>query len=307
MENMDEYYRLKYYKYKTKFLEKNNKINKEKHHKNLNHIIFSGGSKLKSNRLFSIEDEIHFWGQQMMEHALFLHLGLEDTNETNYKAEALKVHNKWKNFMNDNFKSNPQVITLSSQDVAKINIDLNKVKQLIDLTEKFNARVINVLKSGKWIGWIFISLAEHMQKETNYFNRKVFGPDLSKEEEIEFINTHHGEEMGATAQLIDPSEEKVIKIVQSYAHKSMSEINFNTPFPKKWTKEDEKILKEHHPTDQVTLLVLSIRYGKELIQFAQDTGHKIDANQLKSVISPVLANHVLREFERFTQTLERLK
>jgi len=85
------------------------------------------------------------------------------------------------------------------------------------------------------------------------------------------------------------------------------EVKPNDPFPKEWTPVDEAALKGLKPTEQTALIFISIRYGEELIQFAEDTGHKINSGELKSIISPVLANHALREFIRFTETLKLIK
>ena len=61
---------------------------------------------------------------------------------------------------------------------------------------------------------------------TEEFNQKF--PD-SKEysivEEINFINLHHTEELAATAQFIDPSEQKIIDTVRAYALKYINRLN----------------------------------------------------------------------------------
>ena len=277
----------KYRKYKKKYLDLRNDLHKLQH----------GGNDV----LFPIEDEIHFWGRQMTEHLLFLHLGLEVTD---LKNEALQIHNLWKKFMEQNFwikgvESELDLIVLSKNDLAKIgNIDTNKVLELINSTEKYQQKVINILKTNEWIGWIFTSLAEHMQKETEYFKRKISGPKYNADEEIKFINQHHGEEMGATAQFIDPAPENnmAIEKARSYATKTM----------KNWSKRDLEILQGLDITEKATLLKISIKYSTELTKFAKETGMKIDHKQFKSIISPILAHHVYREFDRFTKTLEML-
>lgn len=316
----------KYLKYKKKYTDLKN-LKNQLHHQ-------SGGLNLDTN--FSIQDEIHFWGRQMAEHTFFLYLGLEDVKVENVKVENIKpglkgsafeLLAKWKHFMNQNFydkgiKINNETIFLTPEDITKVgNIDtneLNKLNELINDTSKFNGEVISVLNSGQWIGWIFPSLVEHMQIETDYFRRKVNGPEYKPEEEIKFINDHHGGEMGVAAQLIDPNpaQQKIIDIVRSYALKTMAELKAGTSltgadaagekFPRQWTKADENILKGLSPGEQATLLYLSIRYSQELTDFAKDTGDKIESNQLKSIISPVLAHHVHREFARFTERLNLL-
>ena len=46
----------------------------------------------------TIKDEVHFWGKQLTEHALFLHFGIEDEK---LKGRGLKIHLKWKDFMDN--------------------------------------------------------------------------------------------------------------------------------------------------------------------------------------------------------------
>ena len=157
-----------------------------------------------------------------------------------------------------------------------------------------------------------------MLQEAKYFNRKVNGPAFTISEEIKYSNHHHSTEMGATAQLIDPddSQQAIIDVVRSYALKKMSVLRTTGsltgvesagPFPRVWTAEEEAVLKGLKPTEETNLLMLSIRFSSELSDFAEQTGQKIEKNELKSIISPALAHHVHREFIRFTETLTQLQ
>lgn len=260
-----DYYQ-EYLKYRNKFENLLHQVNKKEVDKNI----------------FPINDEIQFWSKQLMEHQLFLFLGLEDMPDFNLKSKAYEIYSEWKDFIKN----------------ISENIDIKKVNELINKTSDFTRTVISELSEGKWIGWIFPSLARHMLEESEYFSRKINGPLFTTMEEIEYINKHNGEELAVTAQLIDPNREqqKVIDIVRSYANQ--------TKISSKWSEKDEKILRNLESTDLASYLMISIRYGKEIIQLAQDTGKKIASRELKSIISPILAEHGLREFERFTKTLE---
>ena len=268
---------------------------------------------------FPTADEIHFWGRQLMEHAFFLYLGLVNPKLKDQSKENYKL---WEKFMKKNFWDRgivAQLTTIMITDQHAYNdnmVDIGETIVLVDKTISFVDHVVQVLNHGEWSGWIFPSLAKHMLKETNYFKAKLTG-SISTDDEIKFINDHHSEEMGTTAQLIDPAPEQqpIIDIARSYVLKCMSKIKSGISltdakshnFPKEWTQQDEDLLKQMHPTDQATLLRLSIKFSRELTEFADDTGKKIESGQLKSVISPVLAHHVHREFARFTQRLEMLQ
>jgi hypothetical protein len=301
----------KYLKYKNKYSEL----------KNFKKIKQRGGA---NGTNFPVTDEIHFWSRQMMEHALFLFLGLEDNDNRQLKNQAFELHQKWKFFMDQNFYDKGITVTmetvfLTADDLKKIgeSMSLGAVNDLLKETIRFKSNVIQVLESGKWIGWIYPSLAKHMLQEAEYFDRKINGPAYTVIEEINFSNFHHSGELGVTAQLIDPdpSQQAIIETVRSYALKKMSILRATgsltglesaLPFPKEWTPEEEAILQGLRPSEETNLLMLSLRFSEEVTQFADETGQKIEKNELQSVISPILAHHVHREFVRFTETLKQL-
>lgn len=266
--------------------------------------------------LYPVIDEIFFWSRQMKEHMLFLHLGLENTNNNNtFKAACYEMYKKWDKFISNVFpakKINADTLTLSLESLNKLGdkIPHREVNKLIEATIKLKSEIVQVLKEGKWIGWIYPSLIEHMIEEAIYFSRKINGPRYSLDEEMKYISHHHDGELSVTAQLIDPcpEQQKIIAIVRSYVNKRMSTIGDKADgFPKNWSKHEEAMLLGLNPTEETNLLMLSIRFGKELVEFSGATGDKIDSKELKSIISPILAQHVHREFERFTDTLERLQ
>jgi hypothetical protein len=299
----------KYRKYKSKY------VNLKKSKKQ-----YGGASSTK----FPVVDEIHFWGRQMMEHAFFLYLGLE--NES-LKSDAHKLYQKWENFMDKMFYTKINVakdtVFLTEQNLVKLKQELveqalvDETKALINETSAFKENVIKILGEGEWIGWIYPSLAKHMLQETEYFYKKINGQNFTTIEEISFSNNHHSGELAVTAQLIDPNpdQQPIIDIVRSYALKKMSTLKTtgsatglesSQTFPKTWTPEEEAVLQGSRPGEETNLLILSLRFSEELAEFAKDTGDKIKDKKLESVISPVLANHVHREFVRFTETLRRL-
>jgi len=284
----------KYIKYKHKYLHIKNQI---------------GGHTKK----FSIEDEIFFWARQMMEHALFLYLGLED-DKNKLKNEALELNKEWENFLNDKFpfiKINeiPEKVFLTQDDESKIHIkgSLDMVNNLIGKTIKFKTNVDNMLKSGKWIGWIYPSLIQHMLDEANYFKKKINGDEYTIDNEIEFINHHHEGELSVTAQLIDPDPEqqKIIDKVKSYV-KDLSDLQHD-PSNIRYLSIKKELFKNLNPTERTNMLMISLIFSRELTNFAKETGEKIKNNKLKSIISPILANHIYREFVRFTETLRYLE
>ena len=279
----------KYLKYKKKYLElRQNSLRR-----------MEGGG----NGIFPIEDEIFFWSRQITEHMLLLFLGLEDPTQE-LKQQAFQLYRQWMAYLKTNFldkgiEAKPDLVVLAPDNLKLIGqLDTNEILELINQTEEYQTRLLSILGRNEWIGWIFPTLLMHMQKETIYFKRKLIGPPFTPEEEIAFINTHNGEEIGATGQLIDPAPENtaLIQKAHAYASKTMPE----------WSEADKKILQGMDVTEQATLLRVSLKYSKELTDMAAETGMKIDARQIKTIISPVLAKHIYREFARFTLTLQAL-
>ena len=164
---------------------------------------------------------------------------------------------------------------------------------------EFKSSVSFRLIKGEWIGWIYPALIEHMISEANYFKRKLDGSDFTPEEEINYINHHHGEELGATEKLIDPTEKEDSDLVRSYARKEMID----------WSDADKQVLEhtDFDPQNKTRILELSIKYGNEVIALSENTKHKLDNNQLKSIILPMLAVHAHREYLRFTERLRQLQ
>jgi hypothetical protein len=277
----------------------------------------SGGN----NGKFHIIDEIYFWTHQMREHALFLHSGLD---RDDLKKFAWNLHVEWKNFMVNNFadkgiKHNDHKIYLTDEEINIVeSVDFNEVNKHIKITKDFLNNIITILNKGEWIGWIFLALAEHMLHETEYFEKKINNSIFTVQNEIDFINDHNSSEMAVTAQLINPSQDQqhIIDLIRSYAlvsmssleaGKSLTDLDRRLPFPKIWTKEEEAIIKKLQISDDFNMLFLAIKYSDELAQFVEDSGKKIEANELKTLISPILGNHVHRELVRFTDTLKRLQ
>lgn len=131
-------------------------------------------------------DEINFWSRQLSEHALFLHLGLE---EEPFKKQGQEIHNKFENYRKN----------LTPANMAEI---LPLAKELRD----YKVQVLTTLNSGKWIGWIFPLFARHIILELDYFVDKLNGIKYSDRDEVAFWNVINGEHAGFAAHLLDPSE-----------------------------------------------------------------------------------------------------
>jgi hypothetical protein len=222
--------------------------------------------KIKTTKEIA-SDEIDFWARQMSEHALFFHLGFEDAQ---LKQEALDIHKKLEQFRTD-FNESPQDMAL-----------MNTLLPLLQEERAFQIKCLKVLDEGKWIGWIFPLFINHTTLELDYLTDKLNAIKYSPEDEIVFWNRINSEHASFAAHLLDPSERELFLKADKLSMK------FNK-IPK---SENEMMLN------------LSLKASKELDAFnktARSAGKKV-----KSVIHPVLLDHVIREGERSIKTLKSL-
>lgn len=245
-------------------------------------------------------DEIHFWGRQLTEHAFFLKIGIQDGQ---LRQEASELQDLWLNYMNTTFINkgiDSDKIFLDEKDFGILGkIDINEANKILEKTLEFNRKIVAILNEDKeWIGWIFPALAQHMLEEAEYFDRKLNGSPFSTKEEIDIAKRHHMTELAGTSHLLDPSPENeaLFKKIIDLSQQNMKVAN--------WSEADIKELKGIGSNDLNNLLLLSIKYGQEIIKFSEETGAKIDSRQLKSIISPIMAHHNDREFKRLTAVLE---
>lgn len=212
------------------------------------------------------QDEINFWSQQMSEHALFLHLGLE---EPRLKAMALKLHKEFEKFI-EKFRT------------TKSNLDA--ILPLTKNLRAFKVKVLETLNTGKWIGWIFPLFAQHIILELDYFVDKLNGIPYSAHDEAVFWNTINGEHAGFEAHLLDPTERKLSERAD----------NFSKQFAQIVKSEEEMFLQ------------ISLKSARELNGYQKTLQRGIQGNTIRSVIHPVLIDHVIREDQRSIKTLSSL-
>ncbi len=212
-------------------------------------------------------DEVNFWARQMSEHALFLHLGIE---EPTLKKQGLALHKRFEAFRKA-LKQNPRIIGA-----------------ILPLTKKLRAykmQVLKTLNSGQWIGWIFPLFARHIILELDYFVDKLNGIPYSDRDEITFWNIINGEHAGFAAHLLDPSERELFTKGEDLSQKF------------------ENIVK----SEKEMMLQISLKAAKALDAYNKTAREAAGKNQLRSVIHPVLLNHVIREGQRSIKTLNSLQ
>jgi|GEM_PF-6832209 len=208
-------------------------------------------------------NEIDFWVRQLSEHALFLHLGLEDKK---LKKEALRLHTKFEHFRRK-FNEEHRDIHL-----------MNSVLPLIEKEREFKVQVLNRLESGEWLGWLFPLFVNHTILELDYLVDKLNGVSYGFQEELQFWNRINSEHALFASHLLDPKERTLMLAADAAAQK------FNQT-----------------GGEYNTMLQLSLRASKELDAFNKEA--RAAGKNVQSVIHPVLLDHVIREGERSIVTL----
>lgn len=151
-------------------------------------------------------DEVSFWSRQLSEHALFLHLGMEDEA---FKKRGLVIHKKFEAFRKNMNKEN-----------------LNEILPLVKELRAYKMNIIKTLDAGKWVGWIFPSFARHITQELDYFIDKLNAVPYSTEDEVTFWNHINSDHAAFESHLLDPYErdlsrealklsEKILELPQS--------------------------------------------------------------------------------------------
>jgi len=215
-------------------------------------------------------DEIEFWSRQLSEHALFVHLGLMDQP---LRIRAQELHQQWEDFRQARKG-------LPAREVAGRALGL-----ALD-TRSFLGHVYERLGKGQWIGWLFPLFIDHIRREGDYFIEVLQHKTPDAETTCKNWLVFMAEHAAFAAHLLDPVESAKIRQATAFIgeferlHGGCAAINGQ-------------------------LLALTEKTGKDLDQYFMQLG--IGTPKLKSIIHPVLAEHVVREGKRFLMIVERIK
>ena len=231
------------------------------------------------SRIFTIEDEVNFWGLQVKEHMMFIHQGLIDD-------EVKKISKINMNGNLVNLKDQSMILYYLWDDILNKEIDVDNIIVSIDKTQNYQLIIQNLIKNGTMVSWLSYSFLEHLIMELNYFLNKITNSNYDLKDEIKFWLWHHQSEFSAAEKLLDPSEEDLsITLKQYIEHVKILETDSLL-----LTKKKQVSLNKLNP---YTLEVLS-----EYINYTNSLKDGIDTATILSSISPILINHVIREGER---------
>lgn len=239
-------------------------------------------------------EEIRFWSRIMKEHSLFLKLGFrcEDTqliNEANHFYATFEViENRAHTF---DAKTDPQII-------QRFNVEVHTAASRI---WAFKRKVLGLILQCKLPGQNnFPLLVDHVSREAFYFRNRLEQlnagqldalPDAIINENVFFLRimADHAKFIG---HLLDPSERKLVDQARQFSEEfdqllaQARDIDSMRP-----QSQTVPILDQFLDQNRVSV--------KSLRDFKKTARDLIEACRIKSIIHPLLADHVFREAERF--------
>ncbi|MFD0618331.1 DUF2935 domain-containing protein [Paenibacillus sp. GCM10027629] len=239
-------------------------------------------------------DEIRFWSRIMKEHSLFLKLGFR-CDDTQLIQEANHFYAVFEGIEN---KSHAYTDDTDPQTIRRFNEEVYVAASNIWV---FKRKVLGLIITCKLPGGNNLPLlVDHTSREANYFRNRLSElnlgnleplPDAIIDENVFFLRimADHAKFIG---HLLDPSERKLVEQARNFSH------DFDTLLFQAIDLDSMRPQSQTYPLldqflDENRVSVKSLR------DFKKTARDLIDACRIKSVIHPLLADHVFREAERF--------
>lgn len=181
-------------------------------------------------------------------------------------------------------------------DLEKVVENLNaRSLNLVDDVIAFKKNLIEMVLQCRILIPLYLLLLQHITREAEYYretlkslqNRKL--PDRTLCDELNFWNTIMGEHAAFIDGMLDPTEKNL---------KNTAE-NFTNLF--------ERLVKECIKTSDRQIIRNSIDATEEIRNFKRAATIGLLECDIRSIISPLLADHVLREANHYLRILKILR
>lgn len=244
-------------------------------------------------------DEIRFWSRIMKEHSYFLKLGFrcEDTQLINDANHFFKV------FEGIEQRAHAFRADVDPTIIRQFNIEVHSAVSSIWV---FKRKILDLILTCRLPGQNnFPLLVDHTSREANYFRNRLVElnqgkleplPDAIIDENVFFLRIM-ADHAKFIAHLLDPSERKLVEQAREFSHDfdnllyQAREIDFMRP-----QSQTEPLLTQFLDQNRVSV--------KSLRDFKQTARDLIEQCKIKSIIHPLLADHVFREAERFLEIID---
>lgn len=243
-------------------------------------------------------EEIRFWSRIMKEHSLFLKLGF-NCDDTKLINEADRFYNMFEEIENHALAFSPDVDPQRIYDFNQI------VYNAVCNIWAFKRHVLGLIIQCKILGNNFPLLVDHVSREAAYFMNRLHQlntgtldplPDAVINENVFFLRimADHAKFIN---HLLDPSERKLVEQAREFSH-DFDQLLFqaqdlDSMRPQSLT---QPLLDQFVDQNRV-----SVRQLRDFKKTARDL---IEACRIKSIIPPLLADHVFREASHFLEILD---
>ncbi|TVY08446.1 DUF2935 domain-containing protein [Paenibacillus cremeus] len=244
-------------------------------------------------------DEIRFWSRIMKEHSLFLKLGFrcEDTqliNEANYY---------YKLFEGIEQRAHAFTVNTDAQTIRQFNVEVSTAASYI---WAFKRKLLGLILTCQLPGANnFPLLVDHTSREANYFRNRLIELNEGKLEPVQdaiidenvFFLRIMADHAKFISHLLDPSERKLVQQANDFSH-DFDQLLFQARDLDSMRPQSQTgpILTQFLDQNRVSV--------KSLRDFKKAAKDLIDACKIKSIIHPLLADHVFREAERFLAIID---
>lgn len=221
-----------------------------------------------TDRQVDVRDEIVFWGRQLSDHALFLSLGLV---EERLRGVAGQMHRQWEQYR-------PRWAQVDPATAA------SEARYMAAELRSFKTEVLDRLNRGEWLGWLYPTFVDHLRRELDMFVGRINGQIAARQELCDYLR-FLAEHASFAAHLLDPQERVLIEAATARAG---------------------NLTQLHQACAAATtqnLLTLSRQAAADLDEYLVKSG--IGTPRVKSVVHPVLAEHVVREGRRAVAVIDQ--
>lgn len=244
-------------------------------------------------------DEIRFWSRIMKEHSFFLKLGFR-CEDTQLIQEADYFYSVFEEIEN---KSHTYSFDTDPRRIARFN---EKVYNAVTGIWAFKRKVLGLVLRCKLPGGNnFPLLIDHTSREANYFRKRLKElnegnleplPDAIIDENVFFLRIM-ADHAKFIAHLLDPSERKLVEMARNFSH-DFDQLLMQARDLDSMRPQSQTIPLLDQFLDQNRVSVKSLR------DFKKTARELIEACRIKSIIHPLLADHVFREAERFLEIID---
>ncbi|MGG1572576.1 DUF2935 domain-containing protein [Fictibacillus sp. NRS-1165] len=244
-------------------------------------------------------NEIRFWSRIMKEHSLFLRLG--------FRAEDTLLINEANQFYRlfENIEQTSRSFTNQS-DPEQIRRFNTEVQQAAANIFGFKRKVLGLILTCKLPGANnFPLLVDHTSREANYFRKRLGElnegklkplPEAIIKENVFFLRimADHAKFIG---HLLDPSERKLVDIARNFSN-DFDQLMYQARDLESMKPQSQTVPLLDQFLDQNRVSVSSLR------DFKKTARDLIEQCKIKSIIHPLLADHVFREADRFLEIID---